>query len=167
MVQRECEAFCIAYWKGEFGPLTWHGIAICDNYIVGILLCQLAASDFSHGSSVHGHPLMSQLPMANLFLTGDWLPLIGQAIYPGINGFLGSRASVMLDVVFLAMFFVLPMLGVGIGMARFRRQYTWHKRIQLTVAAILLLAVGAFEIDMQFVSGCANGRSRRHIGRPA
>ena len=91
--------------------------------------------------------------MANLFLTGDWLPLIGQATYPGINGFLGSRASVMLDVVFLAMFFVLPMLGVGIGMARFRRQYAWHKRIQLTVAAILLLAVGAFEIDMQFVSG--------------
>jgi putative membrane protein len=91
--------------------------------------------------------------MANFFLSVEWLPLLGQAIYPGINGFLGSRASVMLDVVFLAMFFVLPVLGIGIGMARFRRQYTWHKRIQLTVAAILLLAVGAFEIDMQFVSG--------------
>ena len=91
--------------------------------------------------------------MANLFLTDDLLPVIGQAIYPGINGFLGSRASIMLDVVFLAMFLVLPVLGIGIGMARFRRQYTWHKRIQLMVAAILLLAVGAFEIDMQLVSG--------------
>ena len=95
--------------------------------------------------------------MANLFLTDDLLPVIGQAIYPGINGFLGSPGIGMLDVVFLAMFLVLPVLGIGIGMARFRRQYTWHKRIQLAVAAILLLAVGAFEIDMQFVSGCANG----------
>ena len=79
--------------------------------------------------------------------------LLGLADYPGINGFLGSRASIMLDVVFLAMFLVLPLVGIGIGLARFRRRYTWHKRMQLTLAAVLLLTVAAFEIDMQWISG--------------
>jgi uncharacterized membrane protein YozB (DUF420 family) len=75
------------------------------------------------------------------------------AQYAGINGFLGSRASIMLDVVFIAMFLVLPALAVGIGLARVRKQYVWHKRVQLTLAAVLLVAVAAFEIDMRFVSG--------------
>jgi len=73
--------------------------------------------------------------------------------YAGINGFLGTRASLMLDVVFLAMFLVLPVLGVSIAMVRFRRNYGWHKRAQLILAVVLLVAVAAFEIDMQFVSG--------------
>ena len=73
--------------------------------------------------------------------------------YAGVNGFLGTRASLMLDVVFLAMFLVLPVLGVSIAMVRFRQKYTWHKRAQLTLAVVLLAAVSAFEIDMQFVSG--------------
>ncbi len=75
------------------------------------------------------------------------------AEFAGINGFLGSRASIMLDVVFLAMFAVLPVMAVSIGLARFKKNYAWHKRIQLTLAAVLLVAVAAFEIDMQFISG--------------
>ena len=73
--------------------------------------------------------------------------------YAGIDGFLGTRASLMLDVVFLTMFLVLPVLGVSIAMVRFRRNYAWHKRAQLILAVVLLVAVAAFEIDMQFVSG--------------
>lgn len=73
--------------------------------------------------------------------------------YTGINGFLGTRASLMLDVVFLAMFLVLPVLAVSIAMVRFRRKYLWHKRAQLILAVVLLVAVAAFEIDMRFVSG--------------
>jgi putative membrane protein len=75
------------------------------------------------------------------------------AQFRGFNGFLGTRASLMLDVVFLAMFLVLPVLGVSIGMVRFRKNYAWHKRAQLIITAVLLVAVAAFEIDMQFVSG--------------
>ncbi len=75
------------------------------------------------------------------------------AQFAGINGFLGSRASIMLDVVFLTMFAVLPVMGLSIGLVRFRKKYAWHKRIQLTLALVLLLAVTAFEIDMQFISG--------------
>ena len=33
---------------------------------------------------------------------------------PGINGILGTRASLMLDVVFLAMFAILPVLAFSI-----------------------------------------------------
>ena len=69
----------------------------------------------------------------------------------GIDGFLGTRGSLMLDVVFLAMFAVLPLLGIGIYLAK-QRKYALHKRLQLTIAAVLLGAVALFEIDMQFLT---------------
>lgn len=68
----------------------------------------------------------------------------------GINGFLGSRASLMLDVVFLAMFAVLPVMAFSIRLVKQRQQYASHKRVQLILAVILLVAVAAFEIDMRF-----------------
>ncbi len=71
----------------------------------------------------------------------------------GINGFLGSRASITVDIVFLALFALLPILGWSIWLVRSRRRYVLHKRVQLTLAAVLLLAVIAFEIDMRFISG--------------
>jgi putative membrane protein len=77
--------------------------------------------------------------------------LFGQ--YAGLNGFLGTRASLMLDVVFLAMFAVLPVMAVSIGMVRFKKRYAWHKRVQLILAVVLLATVGAFELDMQLISG--------------
>jgi len=74
------------------------------------------------------------------------------ANYPGINGFLGTRASLMLDVVFLAMFAVVPLMAIGIGLARFRRDWKRHKLVQLTLAGVLLVAVVAFEVDMQLLT---------------
>lgn len=73
--------------------------------------------------------------------------------YPGIDGFLGTRASLMLDVVFLAMFAILPVLGWSIWLVRRRRNYLLHKRIQVVLLVVLGLTVGLFEIDMRFVSG--------------
>src|SRR5688572_14622065 len=69
-----------------------------------------------------------------------------------MNGFLGTRASIMLDVVFLAMFAVIPLLGLSIYLVKYRHSYTWHKRIQLSLGAVLLVAVTAFEVDMQFIT---------------
>ncbi len=66
----------------------------------------------------------------------------------GLDGFLPWRGSLMLDVVFLAMFLVIPAMAWSIRQARLRR-YTLHKRVQLVLAAVLLAAVGAFEVDMQ------------------
>ncbi len=73
--------------------------------------------------------------------------------YPGIDGFLNTRASLMLDVVFLAMFAVLPILGASIYLVKYRRLYALHKRIQLLLGVVLLAAVALFEIDMRFISG--------------
>jgi len=71
---------------------------------------------------------------------------------PGLDGFLGTRGSLMLDVVFLAMFAVVPLLGLSIYLVKFRRAYDLHKKMQLGMGVILLLAVAAFEIDMQFIT---------------
>lgn len=74
------------------------------------------------------------------------------ASFPGIDGFLGTRASIMLDVVFLAMFLVVPMMAIGIAAARYGKRWEWHRRVQLTLGIVLLVAVAAFEIDMQLVT---------------
>jgi putative membrane protein len=77
--------------------------------------------------------------------------LLAQSDYPGIDGFLGFRGSLMLDVVFLAMFAVLPALAWSIYLVK-QRRYELHKRVQLMLGLVLLLAVAAFEVDMR-ISG--------------
>ena len=74
----------------------------------------------------------------------------GVAAFPGIDGFLGTRGSLMLDAVFLAMFLVVPMLGWSIMQAK-RGHYLLHKRIQVTLGLVLLVAVTAFELEMRLV----------------
>ena len=81
-------------------------------------------------------------------------------VFPGIDGFLGTRASLMLDVVFLAMFAVVPVMLWSIYQVKFRQRYLLHKRLQLTLAGILLVAVAAFEVDMQWISGWEPRASR-------
>ena len=72
------------------------------------------------------------------------------AQFDGIDGFLpGSRASIMLDVVFLAMFAVVPILAISIYLVKYQQRYALHKTIQLWLGAILLVAVTLFEIDMR------------------
>jgi uncharacterized membrane protein YozB (DUF420 family) len=70
-------------------------------------------------------------------------------MYPGIDGFLGTRASLMLDFVFVAMFAVVPILGWSIYQVRYRRRFQLHKRVQLALAIVLAFAVAGFELDMQ------------------
>ena len=70
--------------------------------------------------------------------------------FSGTNGFLGTRGSLMLDVVFLAMFAIVPVLAYSIYLVRSRRRFELHKRIQITLGLVLLVAVTAFELDMRF-----------------
>lgn len=65
------------------------------------------------------------------------------------DGFLGTRASLMLDVVFLAMFVILPVLGFSIYLVKYRHEYQWHKRIQLALALLLAITVAIFEVDIR------------------
>ncbi len=68
------------------------------------------------------------------------------------HGFLGCDTSLMLDVVVSALVLLVPGLVAGVIAAK-RGRYLLHRNIQLTLASILLVAVLAFEIDMQWVHG--------------
>lgn len=77
--------------------------------------------------------------------------MLAQAIlFSDGSGFLGTRGSLMIDFVFLAMFAVLPILGFSIYLAKVKRAYQLHKWIQIVLAVVLLIAVVAFEVDMRF-----------------
>jgi putative membrane protein len=77
-------------------------------------------------------------------------PLLGQAAYPGLDGlFPRFRGSLMLDVVFLAMLVIVPLLVVSVYLVKYQRRYILHKRLQLAMAAVLLVAVLLFEIDIR------------------
>jgi putative membrane protein len=69
-----------------------------------------------------------------------------------MHGFLGFDASFMLDVVVVALVLIVPVQLWAIRLARTGR-YPLHKRVQLTLAVVLLLAVGAFEVDLQLLHG--------------
>jgi len=64
-------------------------------------------------------------------------------------GFLPTRGSLMLDVVFVAMFCIIPILYFSIEMAKAGR-YQLHKRLQVGTGILLLVAVTLFEVDMRF-----------------
>lgn len=88
--------------------------------------------------------------------------------YPGPEGFLGTRASLMLDVVFLAMFVVIVVLAWSVVQVR-RGRFMLHKRVQLILAGVLLAAVTAFEIEMRVygwqdrAAGSLNGSASRSV----
>lgn len=82
--------------------------------------------------------------------------LLGQE-FDGINGFLGTRAALMTDVVFVALFAIVPVMAWSIWKVRRRAKddhatLQLHKRIQLTLGWVLLIAVVLFEIDVRFIS---------------
>lgn len=69
--------------------------------------------------------------------------------YPGIDGFLGTRASLMLDVLVLAMFVVVLILSWSVYQVKFRRRYRLHKWTQVSLGAAVLVVVILFEIDIR------------------
>lgn len=69
------------------------------------------------------------------------------------NGFLGYDSSFMLDVVVCALVLVVPTLLWSLYEVKFRRRYTLHRNLQIALGVVLLLAVTAFEVDVQLVHG--------------
>jgi putative membrane protein len=70
---------------------------------------------------------------------------------PGIDGFLGTRASLGMDVVLVGLLILLPILGRSIQLVRAGR-YAAHRRLQLFIVGALLAAIVIFEIDVRLVS---------------
>ena len=73
------------------------------------------------------------------------------AVFPGIDGFLGTRASIGMDVVLVGLLALLPVLAWSVAAVR-RGRYGLHKSLQLFIAAALAAAIVVFEIDVRLVS---------------
>jgi uncharacterized membrane protein YozB (DUF420 family) len=69
----------------------------------------------------------------------------------GFDGFLGTRASIGMDVVLVGLLATLPVLVLSIAAVRARR-YAVHKALQLGIVAALLAAIVVFEVDIRLFS---------------
>lgn len=66
-----------------------------------------------------------------------------------MDGFVpGSRATLMMDIVATAMFFVIPLVASSIYLAK-KGHYRLHKKLQTTIGITLLVVVALFEIEVR------------------
>lgn len=79
-------------------------------------------------------------------------------------GFLGTRADLLLDLVIVSLIVILPIIAVSWSKAR-QKQYALHRSIQLSLLAVLTIAVGAFELNMSSLGGIfAATRASQYAG---
>lgn len=77
---------------------------------------------------------------------------------PGFLPF--GRASFMLDFVAVAMFLILPILSYSLYLVKVRKDYVGHKRLQIFLGLLLLVAVVLFEVDIRL-------HGWRHLAKPS
>lgn len=66
------------------------------------------------------------------------------------DGFLPfSRASGILDLVALSLVIILPALGYSLYLVRVKRNYEAHRKLQIALSVVLVVAVAIFEVDMR------------------
>ncbi len=59
----------------------------------------------------------------------------------------------MLDFVVCALAVLVPLLLYSLFVVKKQKKYTLHRNLQVVLGVVLLLAVSAFEVDMQWVQG--------------
>jgi len=69
------------------------------------------------------------------------------------TGFLGYPTTFMLDFVVCALVLIVPLLLFSLFLVKVKRNYASHMRLQVALGLILLVAVTAFEVDIQMVHG--------------
>ena len=69
--------------------------------------------------------------------------------FSGIDGFLGTRASLMLDLLILIMVIVVVALSWSVYQVKYRRRFALHKWVQIPLGIALLAAVFIFELDIR------------------
>ncbi|MFI5457929.1 MAG: DUF420 domain-containing protein, partial [Isosphaerales bacterium] len=67
-----------------------------------------------------------------------------------ITGFLPWRGPFMIDLIVVAMVFILIALAFSLFSVKYRKRYYRHKVIQLCLAGGLLIVLVFFEVDIQF-----------------
>ena len=89
--------------------------------------------------------------------------------FPGLDGFLGTRATFMLDVLVIAMGVVVVVLAWSIYQVKYRRRYELHKWVQVSLGVVLLVAVIVFEVDVRLhgweerAAGQLGGHASPHV----
>ena len=89
--------------------------------------------------------------------------------FSGIDGFLGTRASLVLDLLVVAMAVVIVVLGWSVYQVKYRRRYQLHKWVQITLGIILGIVVLLFEVDIRIhgwrerATGQINGSPSRAV----
>jgi len=68
-------------------------------------------------------------------------------------GFLGTRADVLIDIVTLSFIVILPVLIISWWLARTKKDYANHRKIQLTLGITLGIVVAIFEYDLKISGG--------------
>jgi putative membrane protein len=68
------------------------------------------------------------------------------------QGFLGTRADLLMDIVIVALIAVVPIVLWNWHLARSRR-WLQHKRMQIGLAVLLALVVGLFEYNLRLQGG--------------
>lgn len=68
------------------------------------------------------------------------------------KGFLGTRADVLMDVVFIATLLTPFIVAWGVRFAS-KGDYRRHRAVQATLLAVLLVAVLLFEVDVRLSGG--------------
>lgn len=86
--------------------------------------------------------------------------------FPGFDGFLGTRAPLVLDIVCLSMIGVVIVLCWSIYQVKVRKRYGIHKWTQIALGAILLIVVILFEIDIR-LHGWESRAAGKIDGHPA
>lgn len=69
------------------------------------------------------------------------------------HGFLGTPASIMLDVVVCSLVLILPTLLYSLFTVKVQRNYRLHKTIQTTLSLVLFVVVALFEVDLRRSGG--------------
>ena len=69
------------------------------------------------------------------------------------DGFLGYRTSFMLDFVVVSLVLIVPVLVYSLIAVKVQHRYVLHRKLQLLLGVVLLVAVGLFEVDLQWIQG--------------
>ena len=69
----------------------------------------------------------------------------------GIDGILGTRATLMLDIVVLGMAVVVPALMTSVFLVRVKKQFKLHSQLQMGMALVLLVVLVLFELEMRLM----------------
>ena len=79
------------------------------------------------------------------------------------DGFLGYKASFMLDTVVCALIVVVPLLAYSLFVVKVQKNYARHRNLQILLGVLLSVAVGLFEIDIRVQGGVSQILAKRSV----